>query len=130
VNRDQQAIREVLALWHRATAAGDVNTVLKLMAEDVVFLVAGHPPMRGRAAFEQGLRTLLAQHQIESTGEIQEVEVSGDLAYAWSMLTVRIVPLAGGNATIRTGNALSILRKQEDGSWLVVRDANLLSAAQ
>jgi uncharacterized protein (TIGR02246 family) len=130
VNQDQQAIRELLALWHRATAAGDVNTVLKLMAEDVVFLVAGHPPTRGRAAFEQGLRTLLAQHQIESTGEIQEVEVSGDLAYAWSMLTVHIVPLAGGNATIRTGNALSILRKQADGSWVVVRDANLLSAAQ
>ena len=130
VNRDQQAIRELLALWHRATAAGDVNTVLKLMAEDVVFLVAGHPPVRGRAAFEQGLRILLAQHQIESTGEIQEVEVSGDLAYAWSMLTVRIVPLAGGNATIRTGNALSILRRQADGSWVVVRDANLLSAAQ
>lgn len=130
MDRDQQAIREVLALWHRATAAGDVNTVLKLMAEDVVFLVPGHPPMRGRGAFEQGLRALLAQHQIESTGEIQEVEVSGDLAYAWSMLTVRIVPLAGGNATIRTGNALSILRKQGDGSWVVVRDANLLSAAQ
>jgi len=130
VDRDQQAIREVLALWHRATAAGDVNTVLNLMAEDVVFLVPGHPPMRGRGAFEQGLRALLAQHQIESTGEIQEVEVSGDLAYAWSMLTVRIVPLAGGNATIRTGNALSILRKQGDGSWVVVRDANLLSAAQ
>ena len=127
---DQQAIREVLALWHRATAAGDVNTVLNLMAEDVVFLVPGHPPMRGRGAFEQGLRALLAQHQIESTGEIQEVEVSGDLAYAWSMLTVRIVPLAGGNATIRTGNAVSILRKQGDGSWVVVRDANLLSAAQ
>jgi len=130
VDGDQQAIREVLALWHRATAAGDVNTVLNLMAEDVVFLVPGHPPMRGRGAFEQGLRALLAQHQIESTGEIQEVEVSGDLAYAWSMLTVRIVPLAGGNATIRTRNALSILRKQGDGSWVVVRDANLLSAAQ
>jgi uncharacterized protein (TIGR02246 family) len=130
VDGDQQAIREVLALWHRATAAGDVNTVLNLMAEDVVFLVPGHPPMRGRGAFEQGLRALLAQHQIESTGEIQEVEVSGDLAYAWSMLTVRIVPLAGGNATIRTGNAVSILRKQGDGSWVVVRDANLLSAAQ
>ena len=130
MNKDQQEIRDVLALWHRATAAGDVDTVLQLMSEDVVFLVAGHPPMRGRAAFEQGLRTLLQQYQIESTGEIQEVEVSGDLAYAWSMLTVRTVPLAGGNATIRTGNALSILRKRIDGSWVVVRDANLLSTAQ
>jgi uncharacterized protein (TIGR02246 family) len=130
VNQDEEAIRGLLALWHRATAKGDVDTVLKLMAEDVVFLVAGHPPMEGRNAFEQGLRSLLAQHQIESTGEIQEVEVSGDLAYAWSMLTVRIVPLAGGNANVRTGNALSILRKQANGSWVVVRDANLLSAAQ
>ena len=40
---DEQAIRDLVALWHRATAAGDVDTVLGLMADDVVFLVAGQP---------------------------------------------------------------------------------------
>jgi uncharacterized protein (TIGR02246 family) len=129
MSSDEQAIRDVVALWHRATNAGDVDTVLGLMAEDVVFLVAGQPPMRGRSSFERGLRQLLTQQRIESTGEVQEVEVSGNLAYCWTVLTVRIVPRAGGDGTVRKGSALSILHKQPNGSWVVVRDANLLTAA-
>ena len=35
----------------RASAAGDVERVLGLMAEDVVFLLPGQPPMRGRETF-------------------------------------------------------------------------------
>ena len=126
---DEQAVRDVVALWHSATAAGDVDTVLSLMAEDVVFLVAGRPPMRGRSSFEQGLRDILAHHRIESTGEVQEVQVSGGLAYCWTVLTVRVVPVSAGNAATRTGSALSILHKQPDGSWVVVRDANMLAPA-
>ena len=63
---DEQAIRDLIALWHRATAAGDVDTVLDLMTDDVVCLVAGQPPVQDRAAFERGLRGLLTQHRIES----------------------------------------------------------------
>ena len=40
---DEQAIRNLVALWHSAAATDDVETVLGLMAEDFVFLVAGHP---------------------------------------------------------------------------------------
>lgn len=126
MSTDDQAIRNLVALWHSATAKGDVDTVLGLMAEDVVFLVAGKPPMRGRSSFEQGLRALLTQHRIESTGDVQEIEISGNLAYCWTNLTVRVIPLAGGNGTVRAGSALSILRKQSTGSWVIVRDANLL----
>jgi uncharacterized protein (TIGR02246 family) len=123
---DEQAIRELISRWHSATAAGDVDSVLKLMAEDVVFLVPGKPPMRGRGAFEQGLRQLLRSHRIESSGEIQEIAVSGDLAYSWTALNVRITPLAGGDSNSRSGFALTVLRKQANGSWVVTRDANLL----
>jgi uncharacterized protein (TIGR02246 family) len=126
MSSDEQAIRNLVALWHSATIAGSVETVLGLMAEDAVFLVAGRPPMRGRASFESQLRKLLATHRIESTGEVQEVEVSGNLAYCWTELTVRIVPQSGGSAATRTGSALSVLRKQASGSWVVVRDANML----
>ena len=129
MSSDELAIRNLVALWHSATAAGDVDTVLGLMAEDVVVLVAGRPPMRGRSSFESGLRGLLAEHRIESTGEVQEVEVSGRLAYCWSRLSVRIVPLSGGSSTARTGNAVSILRKDASGAWVVWRDANLLPSA-
>ena len=126
MNADEKAIRDLVAKWHSATAAGDVETVLGLMSEDVVFLIAGKAPMRGRAAFERGLRGLLASHRIESTGRIRELQISGDLAYCWTELDVRVVPLAGGNAVSRSGSTLTILRKQASGAWVVVRDANLL----
>jgi uncharacterized protein (TIGR02246 family) len=126
---DEQAIRNLVALWHSATAAGDVDTVLSLMAEDVVFLAVGRPPMRGRDSFESGLRKLLTTHRVESTGQVQEVEVSGDLAYCWTDLTVRIVSQSDGNAATRSGSALSILRRQASGAWVMVRDANLLASS-
>lgn len=129
MNTDEHLIRELVKTWHSATAAGDVETVLKLMTEDVVFLVAGQPPMRGRHAFESGLRGLLLSHRIETNAEIQEVEISGSLAYCWSVLTVKISPKAGGQSVVRNGSAVSILRKQLNGSWAVVRDANLLAVA-
>ena len=129
MNTDEKAIRELIALWHRATADGDVDTVLGLMSEDVVFLVAGQPPMSGRGAFERGLRGLLAGHRIESTHQIREIQVDGDLAYSWTELSVRVVPHGGSGAAPapHNGSALSILRKHADGRWRLVRDANLLT---
>lgn len=129
MNADEQAIRTLLSRWHQATAAGDVDTVLGLMTQDAVFLVAGQPPMRGRGSFESALRGLLGQHRIESTGEVQEIDVSGTLAVCWARFTVRVVPLAGGNTMVRSGNTLSIFRKQAGGAWLLARDANLMSEA-
>jgi len=84
MNPDEQAIRDLIARWHSATATGDVETVLGLMTQDVIFRVPGPPPMRGRDSFEAGLRALLADHRIESTGDVQEVQVSGALAYCWT----------------------------------------------
>ncbi|MEO7335493.1 MAG: SgcJ/EcaC family oxidoreductase [Caldimonas sp.] len=126
---DEQAIRDVISKWHRATIDGDIDSVLELVAEDVVFLVAGQPPMTGRSAFERGLRSLLETHHIESTHDVREVSVAGDMAWAWTELTVRIVSTPGGEVAARTGHALSILHRQDDGRWLVFRDANLLGPA-
>ncbi len=129
MNTNEQAIRNLVAHWHGATAAGDIEAVVRLMEKDVVFLGAGRPPMKGRSAFEQALRGLLSSHRIESSWEIQEIEVSGDLAYCWSLLNVCVTPKAAGGPAIRSGSALTILRKQKDESWLVSRDANLLAVA-
>ena len=128
MSSDEQAIRKLVDDWHRATAAGNVDAILPLMSEDVVFLVCGKRPMKGRATFEQGLRSLLTSHRIQSTGEIQELVVSQDLAYCWTKLTVQIKPISGGESTERAGSALSIFRRQPNQSWVLVRDANLLPA--
>lgn len=124
MNADERAIRDVIATWLSATAAGDSETVLSLMSDDVVFLVAGRTPF-GKAEFARGL-DMLATDRVESSSEVQEVEVSGNLAYARSRLTVTMTPLAGGAPARRSGPVLSIFRRLENGRWVLTRDANLL----
>lgn len=128
MSRDEKSVRELIARWHRATAIGDVPTILNLIARDAIFLVAGRPPIQGRDAFEAGLRELLRTHRIDSTGNVQEVMVSGELAYALTALKVNLTPLAGGDTLTRSGAAMSLF-KRCDGGWVLVRDANLLPSA-
>jgi uncharacterized protein (TIGR02246 family) len=90
---DEQAIRDLIAEWMSATAAGDPSRLLGLMDEDVVFLTPGQPPMRGRDRFVAGLKAALAQVRIEAASEVQEVQVAGDLAYCWNRLEVTVTPL-------------------------------------
>ena len=126
--QDKRAIREVVATWMRASAEGDLERVFSLMAEDVVFLVAGQPPMRGRATFEKASRAMAGKIRFEGKSEIQEIHVAGDYAFCWSQLAVTASPLEGRDVMHRAGPVLSVFRKEPDGRWVLFRDANLLTA--
>jgi uncharacterized protein (TIGR02246 family) len=125
MENDEQAIRQLVTTWLDASRAGDTEKVLSLMADDVVFLVTGQPPMRGKAAFAASQIALKAA-KIDATSEIQEIKVMGDWAYMWTTLSVVITLPNGGAPTRRAGNTLSILRRQAD-NWLIARDANMLT---
>jgi uncharacterized protein (TIGR02246 family) len=125
---DEQKIRDLITRWHAATASGDLSQILPLMADDVVFLTPGQPPMRGRDAFAAGFRAVLEKARIESRGEPQEIRVAGDLGYAWTQLSVTVIPRdSGGAPARRSGPTLTIFRRQPDGRWVLLRDANLLT---
>lgn len=126
---DEQLIRELIAAWQTATASGDLPQILELMAEDVVFLIPGQPPMRGRDAFAAGFRKVVEQFHIESTSDIQEIHVTGDWAYCWNHLKVTMTPNAqGASPNSRSGYTLTVFRKNSGGRWVLFRDANLLAA--
>jgi len=97
------------------------------MTDDVVFLLPGRPPM-GKDEFASLSRTPSGTPaaKMESSFEIHEVLVSGDLASMWATLSVPVTPPDGGSAVQRAGDTLTIFRKQ-GGRWLLARDANLLS---
>jgi uncharacterized protein (TIGR02246 family) len=124
---DEQSVRKLVADWHKATATGDLSKILNLMSEDVVFYLAGHPPMVGKDAFAAAFRATVKQIRIESSARIAELEVEGSLAHLVNYLTVTMTPLQGGPPMRRSGYTLTILRKQADGHWLLYRDANLLA---
>jgi uncharacterized protein (TIGR02246 family) len=128
MQNDERQIRDVVATWMEATKVGDTETVLSLMTDDVVFLVPGHPPMIGRAAFAAAARSEPGRPrpQFEGTSEIQEVQVAGEWAFMWSRLRVVGTPADGSAPSIRAGHTLSIFRK-ENGRWRLARDANMLA---
>lgn len=124
---DEQKIRGLIATWARATGAGDLNQLLTLMSDDVVFLTPGQQPMR-RDAFAVVFQAAIQHVHIAAVSDVQEIKVAGDFAYCWNYLTVTVTPLKGGSHTRRSGYTLTILRKKSDGSWVIARDANLLTA--
>jgi len=128
MQNDEQEIRDLVSTWMAATKAGDVETVLSLMADDVIFLVPGKPVMR-KADFAAAAQAQARGDapQFDGTSEIQEIKVLGEWAYLWTSLSVIMTPDSGPSVK-RTGNTLSILQKRA-GNWVLVRDANMLTTA-
>ena len=124
MSEDERAIREVVATWMKASRAGDLETVLRLMTDDVVFMVPGREPF-GKEVFAASSQAMQGA-RVEGTSDIRELEVLGDWAYLRNFLEVTVTP-SGGNPVKRTGYTLTLLRKQADGRWLLARDANLLT---
>jgi uncharacterized protein (TIGR02246 family) len=122
---DEQAIRDLIAQWLRASKQHDHEAVLALMSEEVVFLQPGQQPMRGRNAFAAAQKGL-SDVEIDAAADIQEIRILGDWAYCWNHLNLTITPRNGGKPIKRAGPVLSILHKQ-DGRWLIARDANMLT---
>jgi len=121
---DEHAIRDLVATWMKASQAGDVNTVLSLMADDAIFTVPGREPF-GKDAFRSA-SDAMKDVRMTGTSDIREIKVLGDWAYIRNYIEITIAP-AGGEAMRRKGYTLSILRKQSDGKWVLWRDANLVA---
>ena len=124
---DEQAIRDAIGAWLRASKAGDVEKMLTMLADDVVFLLPGQAPMRGRDTWAQRFRAGLLMFRVESNAEVEEVQVFGDVAYSWVRLSVALHPTSGGPPSRASGYTLSVWRKEPDGRWVIFRDANLLT---
>jgi uncharacterized protein (TIGR02246 family) len=121
---DEKEIRKLIDTWMKATKAGDIDTVLTLMTDDVVFLVAGAPPFGkkefGASSAEHASKSL----EFEGHCEILEIKIVGDHAYIINKLSVTMNE-PGGKRNSRSGHTLTIFRK-DNGKWLLARDANLL----
>jgi uncharacterized protein (TIGR02246 family) len=121
---DERAIRELVATWLRASQAGDIDTVLSLMTDDVIFMVPGREPF-GKEAFAAASRGM-KDMRMEGASDIRELVVLGDWAYLRNHLQVTMA-VPGSAPLRRAGYTLTILRREPDGRWLLARDANLLA---
>ena len=123
MTEDERAIRNLVDTWMLATQKGDIETVLNLMADDVMFMVPGQKPF-GKEAFAATSRGML-NVRFEGRSDIEELKVLGNWAYVRNHIDLTITPEQGAPMQ-RAGYTLTILRKEADGRWVLARDANLV----
>ena len=125
MNNDEREIRELVSTWIQATQTHEWNKILELTDADAVFLAAGRPALQGRKTFAMALETM-DDYKIEAASNIQEIKISGEMAYCWNHLSLTLKPNQGRNSIKKAGNVLSILEKKA-GKWVITRDANMLA---
>lgn len=124
MNEDEKAVRALVDTWMSASKAGDIEAVLGLMADDVIFMTPGRKPF-GKAEFAEQSRGM-KDVRIEGTSEIRELEIHGDWAWLRNFIEIEVTP-PNGEPMRRAGWTLTILRKEADGKWRLARDANLVT---
>jgi uncharacterized protein (TIGR02246 family) len=121
---DEHAIRELVDTWMKASRAGDIETVLSLMSDDVIFMVPGREPF-GKQSFAANSRSMDGV-KLEGSADIRELKILGDWAWLRNFIEITITP-PGGETIRRSGFTLTVLSKEPDGRWLLARDANLVT---
>ena len=121
---DERAIRELVQNWMRATKVGNLQAVLDMMADDVIFVVAGREPF-GKEEFAANSNRQ-KNVQISGKADIREIKIHGDWAVLRNHLEISIT--AEGKPSLhRSGYTLTILCKDTKGRWVIWRDANLVA---
>ena len=90
---DERAIRNLVATWMKASEAGDVSTVLNLMADDVLFTVPGREPF-GKDTFRTASEAM-KNVSLRGTSDIREIKILGDWAYIRNYIEITITPPGG-----------------------------------
>ena len=119
--RDREAIRQLGQDWVEAVHHGDVDRLLGLVTDDVVFMPHNAPSIVGQAAVEQTYRAVFAAFEIDQTFVPEEIQVGGDWAFVRGTDAIEMKPRAGGDTVVVRGRGISILRRVEDGSWRFAR---------
>jgi ketosteroid isomerase-like protein len=112
-----------------AINANRLDEWMAALTDDVVYLVPNHEPIVGKpnvGAWAAGYLDESSTHWTKST---QDLQVSGDWAFAWYVysvsdtLVIKDSSVDGGGTSNDTGWGLVIYRRGPDGAWRVARDA-------
>ena len=107
--------------WSKAAAAGNTEAVLAYFDETAIMISEGQPPVRGKNAIREYLAQTSTIPGFKIEWEPLEATVSGDLGY---MIERTKVTMNGpeGTPVTQQMQALTVWRKQADGSWKNVVD--------
>jgi uncharacterized protein (TIGR02246 family) len=117
--------------WARTASTGDVEKTVNYWADDAVLISAGQPLLKGKQAIRQMVEESYKIPGFRISWQPQSVEVaeSGDMAYIIENSQISFTDSTGKSVT-QNNKAVSIWRKQADGSWKNVVDISTPDPSQ
>lgn len=124
---DAKAIRELESAWTKDINSRDAAKWASYYADDAVLMIPGMKPMKGKAAILDGLKAFASDPNLSLnfTASTVEVAKSGDLAVTQGNYTMTMTDPVSKNKMTDTGTYETTYKKQADGSWKAVFDANV-----
>ena len=119
---DVEAIKSAVKQEVAAANAGDLESFFAILSADTEIIPPNQPAVRGEQA-RQWLRDFMDQFtmQLEPYSN-EEVVVAGDLAFHRYSFEWTVSPKGGGDSITERGAGIHILQRQQDGSWVLVKD--------
>ena len=121
---DETAISDVLMAYEEALNAGDVPSIMRLYAEDGVFMPQHSPSQVGadvvQAAYERVFTTINLSVEFDV---VEIVLTAPDWAFARTNSVGTVTVQANGAKLSEANQELFILHKQPDGAWKIARYA-------
>jgi uncharacterized protein (TIGR02246 family) len=102
--------------WSNAAATGNTEAVLAYFDDEAVMMSEGQLPVRGKKAIGEYLAQTSRIPGFKIEWEPLEAKVSGDLGYIIERTKVTMNGPQGAPVTQHM-QALTVWRKQADGSW-------------
>ena len=118
-----EKVMQVSKEWSQAASTGDVEKTVSYWADDAVVMSAGQPSLSGKQAIREMVQESYKIPGFRISWQPQTVKVSesGDMAYLIENSQVSFNDSTGKQITMNN-KAVSIWRKQKDGSWKNVVD--------
>lgn len=120
---DDPAAHAAFGAYVAAINSNNIDSLMAVLTDDVVFLSPHEPILSGKAAVRAWGEPYLAAYRIHWDKKSMEFVVNGEWAYEVYSYAESDTAKAGGALLSDTGKGLVIYRRGADGVWRVARDA-------
>ncbi len=118
----KDAIDDVYETYASAVNAGDMDRWITLWIEDGIQMPPDNPRNIGKEKIKSVAENLANLFHWKMVINCEEVKETSDWGYATGIYTVKLTPKDGGKTIKGSGKFLTILEKQDNGSWKIARD--------
>ena len=119
----EKAVHQAHLNYVSAINSNNIDSLLAMLTEDVVYLPAGEPVIVGKDAVKPWIAGYFNAYRTEWVEQIQEIVVMGNWAFERHSAQSRDSSYTDGQVYTSSSWGLVIYHFDTDGNWRVARDA-------